>query len=419
MIKTDRLHEIIDAIRDDIVAHAVNLVMFPTVSGREKEAQEYVRDVLTRLGFDHIDMWEPDIEELKKHEAFISPRNDLKGSPNVVGTLKGSGGGRSLILNSHIDIVPEGDPKEWRYPPFGGRVDDGVLYGRGASDMKATKAAFFGAVQALQQAGIKLKGDLTIQSVIEEESGSSGTLACAIKGYRADAAIIPEPSGFKLFPAQQGSSWFRIHVKGKSAHAGQRYMGVNAIEKSTLVIKAIGDYEVHINDKYTTSLYEGVPIPFAVNIGNIKGGDWPSTVPDSVVIEGRMGVPPGLALKDAWEMFETWIEKETGRDDWLAENRPEIEWFGAYWGPSRIDPEHEIVKTAAKAYANVMGGPPTIAGSPWGTDARMLNEFAQTPALVFGPGTSAHCPDEFIKIDDLIQYVKILTEIIVDWCGVE
>jgi len=413
-----QLNNQIDQLEDTIVEYAVNLIRYPTISGNELQAQQYVKEVMTGLGCSFVDLWEPDIELLKTHEAFVSPRNDFKNSPNVVGTWKGSGGGRSLILNSHIDIVPEGDIDEWRYSPFGGDVDNGVIYGRGASDMKVSKAAIFGVIQALRQAGVKLKGDLIVQSVIEEESGSAGTLACALKGYKADAAIIPEPSGFKICPAQQGSSWFRISIRGKSAHAGQRYLGVSAFEKSIVIFDAIKSFEDYLTQSYSSSLYKDAPIPFSINVGTIKGGEWASTVPEKVVIEGRMGVPPSLSLEEAWKMFEAAIQKKALQDEWLRQNKPKIEWFGAWWGPAQIDLEHDIVKCVADALKNTTNSKPKIEGTPWATDGRILTEFAGTPAVIFGPGTSAHCPDEFIKIKDLLKYAKILTRTIVDWCGI-
>jgi acetylornithine deacetylase len=333
-----------------------------------------------------------------------------------VGTWQGAGGGKSLILNSHIDIVPEGDPKEWKYSPFGGDIDNGMIYGRGASDMKVSKAAMFVVIEALRRMDITLKGDLIVQSVIEEESGSAGTLACALRGYKADAAIIPEPSGFNICPAQQGSSWFRIVVPGKSAHAGQRYLGVSAIEKTVLILDAIKSFEDELTRTYSSSLYENVPIPFSVNVGNIKGGEWASTVPENVAIEGRMGIPPELSLEQAWKRFEQHIQKKIQTDEWLNTHRPKIEWFGAWWGPAQIDTEHDIVKCVSEAMKKTTRSDPRIMGTPWGTDGRILTEFADTPALVFGPGTSAHCPDEFIPIKDLLLYAKILARAIVNWC---
>jgi len=293
--------EKIDQLEDDLISYARKLVSFPTVSGNELEAQTYVKEVLSSLNFDHIDMWEPDISQLKNHEAFISERRDFKNSPNVVGIKKGIGGGRSLILNSHIDIVPEGDHKKWIYNPFGGEVNNGNIYGRGISDMKGSDAPIFTVLRAFQEIGVKLKGDIIFESVIEEETGGAGSLACALRGYKADAAIIPEPSNFTICPAQQGSTWYRITIQGKAAHGGKRYLGESAIEKTPQIIKAIRNLETHINEKYYTNLYEGNPIPFCINIGKINGGNWPSGVPDKVTIEGRMGVPPNLTYQKGFK----------------------------------------------------------------------------------------------------------------------
>jgi len=413
-----KLHRRIEELEKDIMAYVRNLIRFPSMSGNEKEAQQYVRECMEQLGCTTVDAWEPDFNELKSHEAFISKRDSFEGSPNVVGTWKGSGGGHSLILNSHIDIVPEGDLSEWQFSPFGGELDNGILYGRGVSDMKGSKAAIFGAIQAIRDVGIHLRGDLIVQSVIEEETGSAGTLACALRGYSADAAIIPEPTGFRICPAQQGSTWFRLIVKGKSAHAGQRYLGVSAIEKGVLLIDAITRFETHLNTTYASPLYKDVPIAYAVNVGTISGGNWASSVPEKVVIEGRMGVPPQISLEQGWKMFEGWIQENASKDEWLSANQPEIEWFDSWWGPAMIPADHPIVSCVWSACQEHFGHNPEVVGTPWATDGRILTEFANTPALVFGPGTSAHCPDEFIPVKDLVDYAKILATVIIKWCQV-
>ncbi len=411
-----KLHRRIEESETAISEYARNLIRFPSISGNEKEAQHYVKECMVQLGSTTVDVWDPDFDELKSHEAFISKRDSFQGSPNVVGTWKGSGGGRSLILNSHIDIVPEGDPAEWKFSPFGGDLDNGILYGRGVSDMKGSKAAIFGAIQAIRDEGITLRGDLIVQSVIEEETGSAGSLACALRGYSADAAIIPEPTGFRICPAQQGSTWFRLTVKGKAAHAGQRYLGVSAIEKSVPLLDAIARFETHLNTTYASPLYKDVPIAYAINVGTIHGGNWASSVPEKVVIEGRMGIPPQISLKEGWKLFEDWIQENASKNEWLAANKPEIEWFDSWWGPAMIPPDHPIVSCVQDACQGTLDHTPKIVGTPWATDGRILTEFANTPALVFGPGTSAHCPDEFIPLKDLVTYAKLLATVIINWC---
>ncbi len=419
--KKEYLDKVVDKIgqlEPDMIKYAKKLISFPTIAGNELEAQNYIKEVLMSLSFEHIDIWEPDIHQLKNHPAFISERSNFKNSPNIVGIKKGVGGGKSLIINSHIDIVPEGDYNNWAYNPFGGVVKNGNIYGRGISDMKGSHTTLFIVLKAFQELGIKLKGDVIFESVIEEETGGAGSLACALRGYRADAAIIPEPSNFMVCPAQQGSTWFRIIIHGRAAHGGKRYLGESAIEKTPQIINAIRDLETHINKKYYTNLYEGNPIPFCINIGKIKGGDWPSGVPDKVILEGRMGIPPALTLQEAWKLFENCIKEYSEKDRWLKNNQPIVEWFGAYWNSAQIDQDHKIVNTIRDCYKIIFNKEPKISGTPWGTDAAMLTKYANTPAVVFGPGAMAHDTDEHISIIDLMKYSKILALVILNWCGV-
>ena len=416
--KTNEVNEYVDKIRDRIVSYSQRLIQFPTTSGNEADAQSYVKEVMESIGCDHTDVWEPDYQELSGHPAFVSGRDGFEGSPNLAGVWKGEGGGRSLILCSHIDVVPEGNHEMWTFPPFDGAVNDGTIYGRGVSDMKGSMAAMFGAIETLRALNIKLKGDVTIISTIEEETGSAGSLSVALRGYSADVAIIPEPTGFKICPAQQGAARFKISIKGKSAHAGQKYFGVNAMEKADIVRRGIDKYEVFLNKTYKSTLYENVDVPFTINVGVFQSGDWFCTVPEDAYMEGRMAIPPGMTVDSALDNLRQFIWEEIKTDDWLKEHVPDVQLYDCWWGPSSIDQDHPIVDISRRALEEVTEKQPCIEGTPWGTDGRMFTEFANTPSLVFGPGTSAHCPDEFLPVDDLIDYTKILTKVIIDWCGV-
>ncbi|MDR0355485.1 MAG: ArgE/DapE family deacylase [Deltaproteobacteria bacterium] len=413
------LDEAVDELAEKIVECAREILRRPSLSGGEAEAQRHVGGLMESLRADRVDRWEPDIEELVRHPAFVSGRSSFVGSPNVAGLWRGTGDGRSLILCSHIDVVPEGDPAEWTHPPFAGEVSDGVIYGRGASDMKATMAAMFGAIEVVRALGLKLRGDLTVLSVVEEETGSAGALSAVLRGYRADAAILPEPTGFAVCPAQQGGARFRVVVKGKSAHAGQRHLGVSAVEKTDLVRAGLVKYEAHLNEKYRTELYAHLETPFTINIGLFQSGDWFCTVPESARLEGRMAVPPGLSVKESLKNLESFILAETEKDPWLRSHPPKVEIFDTYWEPAQMRSDHPLIDLVGEAYARRTGRPPKVHGTSWGTDGRMFTEFADTPSLIFGPGVSAHCPDEFLRVDDLLEYAKMLTQIVVDWCGVD
>ncbi len=394
------------------------LVQADSTQGNEKEAQEVVIETLHELGL-QVDIWEQYGDKLVQHPYFVSPRKEFKESPNVVGVKKGTGGGRSLILNGHIDVVPAGDIEQWEHHPYSGKVINGKLFGRGATDMKGGNVSLLLAISALQKLDIQLKGDVIFQSVIEEESGGSGTLATILRGYKADAAIIPEPTNMKIFPKQQGSMWFRVHIKGRAAHGGTRYEGVSAIEKALLVVEHISKLEKKRNERITDPLYGKVPIPIPINLGKIEGGNWPSSVPDYVKLEGRMGVSPEETMESAKMEMENWVSALQEVDPWFAEHPVVIEWFGARWVPGAIDLEHELMNKLITNYQQIKGESPIVEASPWGTDGGLLTKVGGTPTIVFGPGVTAkaHHPNEYIEIEKVFEAAEIIGLTMIDWCG--
>ncbi len=406
--------------RDHGIELLQKLVQANSTQGNEQYAQTIVIEKLRKIGL-KVEVWEPDGKFLSAHPYFASSRYDFKGSPNVVGILKGTGEGRSIILNGHIDVVPEGDIAQWEHQPYSGKVIDGKLYGRGATDMKGGNVSLLLALSAIRALGIPLKGDVIFQSVIEEESGGAGTLSAILKGYKADAAIIPEPTNMKIFPKQQGSMWFRLSVKGRSAHGGTRYEGVSAIEKAMLVIEHVRELEKRRNEKIHDPLYKKIPIPIPINIGKIEGGDWPSSVADLVKLEGRMGISPDETISQAKNELENWIHNLKQVDPWFNDYPVSLEWFGARWVPGSINLNHEMIKTLSASYSEVIGEEPVIEASPWGTDGGLLTHVGSTPTIVFGPGVTekAHYPNEYIEIDKVVEAAAIIALTVVEWCGVE
>ncbi|MCA1039958.1 peptidase [Bacillus infantis] len=394
------------------------LVQEPSTRGNEAGAQAVIIEKCREMGLE-LDIWEIGKDELPAHPLFCSDRRDFSGNPNVVGVWKGTGGGRSIILNGHIDVVPEGSRDDWKYDPFGGHIKDGRLYGRGATDMKGGTVSLLLAVESLIASGKKLKGDVIFQSVIEEESGGAGTLAAVIRGYKADGAIIPEPTNMKLFPKQQGSMWFRIKVKGRAAHGGTRYEGVSAIEKAITVIASLQELEKKRNERITDPLYKGIPIPIPINIGKITSGEWPSSVPDTAVIEGRIGVAPEENMKMAENELEAALSSLSEKDEWFRENPCKVEWFGGRWQPGNLDIGHPLMNIISASYEKAAGEKPLIEASPWGTDGGILSKAGGTPVVVFGPGTTeaAHDADESISLDEMFKAAEIIAESIIEWCG--
>ncbi|WP_201713223.1 peptidase [Rossellomorea arthrocnemi] len=394
------------------------LVQEDSVRENESKAQAIIIEKCRKLGME-LDIWEINEIDIENHPFYRCDRKNFKGNPNVVGVLRGTGGGKSLLLNGHIDVVPEGDRKDWLHDPYSGVIEGGKLYGRGSTDMKGGSVALLLAIEVIKELNIPLKGDVIFQSVIEEESGGTGTLAALIRGYKADAAIIPEPTNMKIFPKQQGSMWFRLKVKGKSAHGGTRYEGVNAIEKAYKVVQSLQELENARNDRVTDPLYSNIPIPLPVNIGRIESGKWPSSVPDTAVIEGRIGVGPWETLQDVEKEFTTKISNLKSMDTWFDEHPVEVEWFGGRWQPGNLPSDHELVMTLSTHAGQVMGVNPLIEASPWGTDGGILSQGGNIPVVVFGPGTTevAHDANEYIELERIYQCAEILSLFMIDWCN--
>ncbi|MGI9387661.1 MAG: M20/M25/M40 family metallo-hydrolase, partial [Methyloligellaceae bacterium] len=204
-----KLLELIDGKRDHAVEFLQTLVQFPSVTGNEGPIQAHLKDYLETMDLD-IDMWDMDAEEIQKHPAAAVVTESYEGRPNIVATRKGTGGGRSLLLNGHTDVIPEGPRESWTDDPWEAKIRDNRIYGRGSSDMKSGVSSQILAVQYIEEAGIKLKGDVLVNLVVDEEVSGHGTLDTVLRGYKADGAISGETSTLAVQPACIGRIWFQI-----------------------------------------------------------------------------------------------------------------------------------------------------------------------------------------------------------------
>jgi len=419
MTEQQKIETYIDQHSAEAIALLQKLVQQPSVQGKEKEVQGIVVQKLKSLGLE-VDVWDPSYQDLSASPYFVPLRNSYEGSPNVVGVLRGQGGGKSMIFNGHIDIVPEGDRTKWKHDPFSGVIEDGKMFGRGTTDMKGGNAALLLALEAIIKTGIKLNGDVIFQSVIEEESGGVGTLATLLRHYKADAAIIPEPTNMKLFIKQQGSMWFRVTIEGVAAHGGTRYEGVSAIEQAWKIHQGILALEKKRNASINDPLYSHIPIPLPINVGKIQGGSWPSSVPDVVTLEGRIGVGPHENMQDVKKELIDHIAQWCSSDDWLKDHPASVEFFGAQWVPNAVEENHPFAQLMQQDFETVYQRKIKIEASPWGTDGGLLGKIGGIPTLVIGPGETkvAHYPDEFIEIKEVIRAAKLFALILLHWCEV-
>ncbi|MBK5280225.1 MAG: peptidase [Bacteroidia bacterium] len=413
----EKLDTYIDDHANEAITFLQQLIRQPSIQGNEKGVQTIVIEKLKQLQLE-VDVWDPKIEELSQHPYFVASRDSYEGSPNVVGVHRGAGKGKSIILNGHIDVVPEGDVTKWNQTPFSGHIENNKMYGRGTTDMKGGNVSLLLAMEAIIGCGIKLKGDVIFQSVIEEESGGIGTLATLTRGYKADAAIIPEPTNMKLFIKQQGSMWFRVTVEGLAAHGGTRYEGVSAIDKAWKVYDVIMKLEEKRNATINDPLYKHISIPLPINIGKIQGGSWPSSVPDLVTMEGRIGVGPNEDMNEVKKQLTLSLKALNAQDEWLKEHPARLEFFGAQWVPNFVEQGHPFVAAMTQSYKSVYNKDITIEASPWGTDGGLLGKVGNIPTLVIGPGETkvAHYPNEFIDLNEMIKASKVFANTILVWC---
>jgi acetylornithine deacetylase len=401
---------------EGMLAYLSELVAVRSLGGEETPAQEHVAAQMRKIGLD-VDVWELDFEALRQHPAH-SEEIDRKHGLGVVGSM-GQGAGKSLILNGHVDVVPAGESTNWHYPPWQGTIADGRVYGRGALDMKGGLCCALFAAKAIRDAGVELQGKLIIQSVIGEEDGGVGTLATVVKGVTADAAVIMEPTELMVAPAQAGALNFRVTVPGFPAHGCFREEGVSAIEKFFPIYQALMGLEKRRNQGESDPLFAAYELPYAITIGTVQGGNWASTVAESLTFEGRFGVAVNEDLRAARHSLEETVAQVAAEDEWLRENSPKVEWWGGQFAPAGIATDHPIVTAVSQALTTVTGEPAQVQGMTYGADMRLLVNEGGIPTILFGPGDvrKAHQPDEFVPVDELIIAARTLALTALRFCG--
>ncbi len=413
-----RVVEAVDA--DGLFAFLAELVAIPSVANEETPAQELVAARLESIGLD-TDVWPIDFDSLKRHPAYAADVERGEGL-GVVGTLRGTApdGRRTLILNGHVDVVPAGELDRWTRPPFELTEEKGRLFGRGVVDMKGQLCAALFAAKAIRDAGVRLAGSLQIQSVIGEEDGGAGTLATIERGHTGDGAIVVEPTQFVVAPAQAGALSFRVQVPGKAAHGALREEGVDPIEKFVPIFQALRDLETRRNRTVADPLFADEALPYALTMGRLEAGIWPSTVAETLVVSGRYGVAPGEDLANARAEFEGAVADAASRDEWLQTTPPIVEWVGAQFEAARTDTDDPIVSALSDAVLAVTGEPGRLGGMRFGADMRLLVNEGGVPTVLFGPGDvrEAHRPDESVEAEELIRAAGVLAVAALRFCGV-
>lgn len=410
----------IDASRKEAVEFLQKMVSIPSVTGDEAAIQNFVADYMKMIGLD-VDIWETNWENLKNHPGYRPVSRGYEGRPNIVGKLKGSGGGRSLLLNGHTDVIPVGNGEGWSDNPWSAKIENGRVYGRGSCDMKSGVASHILAVQYLKELGLTPKGDVLINVVIDEEVSGHGTLDTVIRGYRADAGISGETSDLHVQPACIGRIWFEIEIQGKPAGIQQRYLGVSGIALGQIIVQAVQELEDERVATVKHKLYPSAIDSLPCIIGSFQAGNYPSAFPATALLKGSMGTVPGEDHEGVKASLVKKIAEVAAKDPWMKAHPPAVRFVGYDAEASEIPSDHSIVQTVSRVYTEVSGKQPSISGRQGAADTRFLNRYGNTPTVIFGPGSTAimHADDEYVSIEDYITAIKVMALSIFDWCNAE
>jgi acetylornithine deacetylase len=414
-----RVLEAIDADWEREVVFLRGLVERRSTLGEEGAVQAFIAAELGGLGLE-VDVWDVDHAAIARLPGYGPVEWSYEGRPNVAARWPGAGdGGRSLVLQSHVDVVPATPEGRWVHPPWGGEIADGRMWGRGAADMKSGIAAMVYAVRALRAAGAHLRGDLSLVTVIEEECTGNGALSALDRGYTADAAIIPEPLGRTVLEAQVGVTWARIAVHGQGAHAERASAAQNAVVKAARVIDAVRELEARANhERERPPQFAGHEHPLNYNVGIIRGGDWTSSVPEDCTLEVRLGLFPGEDMRAVQDGFREQLVAAVSDDPWLAEHPPEVTFYAFQADGCVVPRDTAIVGALSAAHRELSGSELELLSFTGTTDARFFNLFYDTPCTCYGAvGGNLHAPDEWVDLESLRAVTKVLALTTLDWCG--
>jgi acetylornithine deacetylase len=395
----------------------------PGQEAREEVAlQRYLGDRLSAAGAS-VACSEPEPGLVAGH-PMVPEGFTFAGRPQLVARFAGRGGGKSLLLNGHVDVVDVAPRERWEHDPFAAVVANGTVHGRGACDMKGGVACMVFAAETLARLGVALAGELIINTVTDEESTGAGGLASA-RTLQADAAIVAEPTGLDVWIACRGSLLATITVEGRGGHAGiaprhpDRGGAVNAIEKMALLLEAIR----RLREEWGLRPRHPYLSPADCVPTIIEGGEWLVSHPALCRLECHIEYLPEQADDRGWgshveREFREWIHRAAQADPWLAAHPPRVDWRLGGVPPAQVDPAHPIVGTAVAA-ARAVGCSSVLGGLDNWHDGATLTVEAGIPAICLGPGDIhlAHTTSERVPIGDLIACTQALAVTAMRYCG--
>jgi acetylornithine deacetylase len=377
---------VVELLNDIVTTNSVN----PDVGNGPGEA------ALSKLLFEQLGA----IKNLQVRQQHV-----VNNRSNVIAILKGSGGGRSLMLNGHMDTV---GVEGMSIDPFLPLERNGLIHGRGACDMKGAIAAIIGAAKSLAESRAKLRGDLLLTFVVDEEHLSLG-ISKLVEEYITDAAIVGEPTNLTLATTHKGFVWMEVEIKGRAAHGSVPEKGVDAILHAAKVVTRLSELQDRLSDRSHPLV--GPP---KIHTSTIEGGTHWSIVPDHCLLRLERRTVPGetskLVVHEIEEILDS-LKREDVTFEAKTKNvfeRPTLE-------TASTEP---IVQKLQQTLRESMGVDARIVGVPYWTDGAILAQAGSIPTCLFGPGDIgvAHSPDEYINVEDVLRAAEIYRRVSQKFC---
>ena len=420
---TDILKMTLDEHKEEYLCYLKELITCDTQvlghgikGGREKSGQEYLEALFEKMDADAV-IKDPMKEEIIQKALEIykegNPGHDQNDRYNLYADFHGSDRSRSLMFNGHIDTMPPGDVNEWLTPPHVATVRDGKLYGLGSADMKAGLMAGILSVKLLKDAGIELPCNVKITSVVDEEGGGNGSIQGAMNGQTADGIVVCEPTSSELVTAHMGFVFFKVEIEGKANHAGEKRLGVSAIDKAIKLIRGLEEMEHAWLLNYKHPL---LPPP-SLNVGTIHGGTAGSTVPGNCYFEVCVHYLPGLlSYETVYEEFTNVVNDIARSDVWMRDHMPVITMYQS-GGACEEDVEAPLVQAMKEAYKAAVGREPKVVGTPAGDDCRIWKNIAGAQVIQYGPGNEEQCHsvNEYVEIEEFYKAILVYAQLILCW----
>lgn len=336
-------------------------------------------------------------------------QNVQPGRQNIITKLKGTGEKPPLVIVAHMDTVPAGEG--WTKEPFEPVIEDGKLYGRGASDMKSGLAAAFYALKQVHESASSLPGDLIVVATVDEEGPEMlGAAKLIAEGFVPEDSLViaPEPSNLEIVRAHKGVIWYELIAHGKMSHGGNAERGVDANH-------ALAEAIVELKTAVSAIPFEHELVGKAlVSVGKMSGGEKTNVVPALSRAEIDLRIPPPFTAADANKLMEKAVLRAAGR---VPGSRIDISNLGLQRGPVETPVNSTVVQGLQKAYRHVTGKEPAIAGFTAYTDASLISLLMNHQnAVVFGPGNlkQAHSVDEWAEVEQIHICTEIFTHLAIE-----